>query len=694
MAEAEAKESPLGALAKRVVRFLLGACLAWWWLLGLGGGAVLGAAVALSGPLSTPSYTARASLLYTALPVPEEHRDLYTSPKLKTLEALLRSDANIDRLREEFALEEVPRKLFKVLISTDNPAGTSLLHIGFDWADKGEGIALLDSLLTVYLEQLAAIRRQRLGGLRDDLEASLAALEGATLTTRESLRVFTRAHQISSLRDDETRVAQDLYDATALFAKAERNEANLESQIGHLDAYIEELKEREKQALDAAEELDAARETLADNRRRQTRLRELITETRRIMEVQAALENQRLELERRRELFERGDIPETEVDAIEATIRELEASIATTEEIDAWKAELARLDELVVPSQTQQTIGSPIIHQALFRRLELELGIIGAQKEVADLGQRVRNLGARREQIYALRSRHDSLRVRLDDLEQQRSGLRGRVDFLRQLLDLEVTELALLSPATPDAYPSSSNRKILLVAIAGGGFLPLFALVVLLQFWRRGLTTPAQLLGELEIPQLARLGPPGPEDEDARVLALRVRQAVPQPGAVLLLLGVGRATPLAGPAQRFASSLARRGERVVLADLRFGGADLGADTPDSVGACLLDGQAPALAPGPLPGLRLLPAGPAVPRDLLASPRMRALLEQLRAEASLVVLLGPGLDRQVDCELLAALAGGVVFGYGEEEKLAPGARPTLEALRRVKTPVAGAFASGC
>ena len=87
----------------------------------------------------------------------------------------------------------------------------------------------------------------------------------------------------------------------------------------------------------------------------------------------------------------------------------------------------------------------------------------------------------------------------------------------------------------------------------------------------------------------------------------------------------------------------------------------------------------------VPGLLVLPAGPLPPNpaEMLGSPRMRGLLDELNKEADLVIIDSPPVVIVTDAAVLAPLADGVILvvAAGEvKREVVQQAKSQLEAVR--------------
>jgi capsular exopolysaccharide synthesis family protein len=138
-----------------------------------------------------------------------------------------------------------------------------------------------------------------------------------------------------------------------------------------------------------------------------------------------------------------------------------------------------------------------------------------------------------------------------------------------------------------------------------------------------------------------------------------------------------------------ATRLARTGKRVVIIDLdlRRPSLDRNANVDNSFGMSTLltsrDAIEGVLIGSTVPGLWVIPSGPIPPNpaDLLASPRLQAVIEELAALFDVVVIDSPPVLGLADAPLLSALVDGVVMVI----EASRGRRGALKAsLRRLRT----------
>lgn len=203
-----------------------------------------------------------------------------------------------------------------------------------------------------------------------------------------------------------------------------------------------------------------------------------------------------------------------------------------------------------------------------------------------------------------------------------------------------------------------------------------------------------QVAGEILIPNL---NPRSPVVESYRILRTNLTfLGVEKPLRSIL---VTSAVPEEGKtvtSANLAICLAEGGNRVVLvdADLRKSRLHRVFDVDNQVGlTTALSGAVSldvALKEVNVPNLRVLPAGPKPPNpaEMLGSPRMAALLAELREQAQMVVIDSPPVIAVTDAVVLSAVVDGVVLVCRAHETTYQQAQRAKAMLEQVKARVLG------
>jgi len=255
------------------------------------------------------------------------------------------------------------------------------------------------------------------------------------------------------------------------------------------------------------------------------------------------------------------------------------------------------------------------------------------------------------------------------------------------LKGLKGSDLSIVDPARVPANPSKPNTVLLLAAAFAIGLLFAFGGMLIAE----GMDNSIHSIGQIEqmgIPLIGILPEYG--DGHAALEGMRGLRTLSAPrsayseavrGVRKSLVAVGltqhRVIVVTSPnayegksvtARNLAVSVAQQGKRVVLVDADF------RSNPDEAGpefsskeglSTLLSG--PPVAPTLMqvakqPNLFLLPSGatPPNPAELLSSPRMKLLIDELRQQFELVLIDSPPVLPVVDAALLSELADSTVL----------------------------------
>jgi succinoglycan biosynthesis transport protein ExoP len=279
--------------------------------------------------------------------------------------------------------------------------------------------------------------------------------------------------------------------------------------------------------------------------------------------------------------------------------------------------------------------------------------------------------------------RYNTLAREADTNREVYDGLLQRYRELNAAAGITASNIAVIDQAQPPTSPSSPKliRNLALALLLG------LALAATLVFVRDQvddrLRVPEDVEAKLHLPLLGVI-PRLPKDEDAQealedpksplaesynalrtTLLYSTRDGLPK---ILLVTSAQAAEGKTTTSYAIARAFARVGKRVVLvdADLRRPSVHKATGVENRIGlSTLLIGEAnlpQALTATGIERLTALPAGPIPPSpaELLSSPRMAALLEQLESQFDLVVIDSSPVLGLADSTELAALADGVML----------------------------------
>ena len=260
-------------------------------------------------------------------------------------------------------------------------------------------------------------------------------------------------------------------------------------------------------------------------------------------------------------------------------------------------------------------------------------------------------------------------------------------------------DLSIVDPARVPANPSKPNVLLLLAASIAIGLLFAFGGMLIAEGLDRSIHSTAQVeqMGLPLIGILPKYGSGQPALEGMRGLrtlsaprsayseAVRsIRSSLVNAGLgqhrVIVVTSANAHEGKSVTARNLAVSVAQQGKRVVLVDADFRStADASPEFTAKEGlSTLLSGPpvAPTLLQVPKqPNLFLLPGGatPPNPAELLSSPRMNLLIDELKQQFELVLIDSPPVLPVVDAAILSSLADSTVLvahqGVTDEASLA-------------------------
>ncbi len=532
-----------------------------------------------SSKLSKASYEVEATLLYSPLPVPEDGKSLYIPPDLKTLASLINSPKVIDTVREEFKIA-LPTKLMDKSLTVTIPGGTKAVKLALKWDDGAQAPLVLNRWTDVFIEQVASLRRAKLADHIKDFEGNLLKVQARLDGAIGNVRAFHRREGLVDFKNDVDNALKQITEYELALGQLKRSESETIAQDQRLNRHLEEVKKEESKEVERDKQFEAANESVSDNRRRQDRLRELIDEKRRVQEIQAMIDAKKLEADRVRRLVAKNAASKQELQQIESQVAVYEARIQEGEQIKNWRAELEKIDKIVIPDGAKKRQGSPIIQQTLYHKLELELHLIGIRDQIDQIH---RGMKARREtldRLDQLRNEYESLNRKVEAIDAERAKVESLIAMMRNLQNLKAAEFVVATAAEVPKFPASSNKKLYIAGIGGGGLALTFLVIAGLEWFTATWSCEARAC-QLGLPPLGWVEPNGRpyHRQQLRGLALRLRQLMPEPGAVVVFSTLSEPGQADETIHELASLLALRDERVLVLDTRIGVESSGKEPP-------------------------------------------------------------------------------------------------------------------
>lgn len=629
------------------------------------------------------TYRAEGTLLYRQLPVPEHSREVYTPPNLQTLAALVRSPQNLGGLCEEFQ-PGMRLDALEALLKVSMPPNTEMIQIGLDWPHPEEAAAMVQRLMLLFTRQVADLRKATLESYGQSTQNNLEVAQARLSKARKAYQAFFTKDELPDIKTRLDRLQKELQTYEVSFISAQGNKENLLAQLKKQQQILDDV--RSKSASEGPGKLQLAEATKL---RVQGLKRSLTTEEGRLAEARTSLENKQREMDRLVPLFNSKVITDQELGDVRAEINVLNVRVKTSAQT------IQQLREDIDLEEKHPGLGLQM--ETLNRIRDLEGQLAGATGEAAQVELKLNALRDRVEHLVERQKLADPLGQAVSAAENECQQLEGQMAALRQMQSTHLTELEIIAPAKTSAIPiANSDKKVAFLAFAIPLFLFLGGVVTLEMSSVRWRSESFARKWNLRV--LARIaskegGKSALDGEVTRALSLRLRQYLPESGAVLLFGSLENRAGNEDLCRALARSLVLRGERVLLIDARLAGRPPQADPAMGLFQCLNNGRLEknlAIQPTPTKGLDVLPAGgPSDQADLLASQPMKDLMEDLRKTYTMIFLQGPRLQCATDTEILAAYAQGFVLVVDGNPYAQPAAEGALRSLQELQVPVLGA-----
>ncbi len=718
-----------GGLMNNLIRRLPMALLSYWLYFLIAGGIAGAIAFIAATKGEQQSWTIQGTLLYNRIPIPAQASGLYEPPDLKTMCGLAKSPAVLEQLCDEFELD-VPIRLLDRFITVHDPKTRQSVLISMTWDPPPQGIDMVNRFMELFPAQIAELRRKKVEGYLDDLQTELAS-NRQRLEEAETL--LTQYHaKVNALDADseETRVVEAIASLQEMVATRQRERDSLLATMSSLEERLAEEREKARVAYEQ-ENSEDQQANLAEDRRRQNRLNELIEEEKARLSNEAEYEAMKLEVERARKLYQQNFISRAKLESLEAKLKGLESRVLENPAIKAWRAEMQKLDARVVPDRKNKTISSPAIEKVQSLIMETDLNAVAAANDIQQLQESVKKERGRLETLRGMREKFALLQKNINSLETERETINSQMSDLRKLASYGPREFSVVAPATSVMHPPTSTKKKTFVFLFAGMVFLLCAPPVALEVIRCLKPTAFDKLINAGLLDLWPLRPKRTShlkrsvgsfttaaERWAQLIALRIQQLAGGPGSVVLFSPVRNDTRDVTLVSRVAQYLALRDERVVILsttnddELRreFEDAIGRMGTQRPTGEPVVDPDSPASLPvtglaeylmhecegllsivghTPTPGVDCIPAGSRhVPIDRLTTARMAELMAQLKEAYTVVLIHAPQLSDTLGLEVHARYADGMIFAVNDDELISGEMRYTLQSLRELHAPLWG------
>jgi len=651
---------------------------------------VLAAGIALA--MGQKIYVAEGTLLYTSPPAPESVKGVYTPPRFDTLKDLVTSSDLLEALAREQKMA-IPPAIMKKLIKVDVPFNTEKVAVTLEWPDSDQGAEMVNSLMRLYIERVAASRKSTLTNQLRNTENNIVDCDKRLIVHRAAYKKLASQVGVANIKEA----------LTTLEAKISEKERDLAGPRGQRENIQAQIRAQQKEIAKIKMQPKGGQPNEESKRRLKELESQLISQK---GELEEAVTNLR-EAEQEYEITRKGSpsramLEKAKADADRAFTRKKTAA-----------AKVKRTEEDIQDLKDNPGSQDLIAAQKQIDGLELQLAGFQGQIEIKE--EELAPMRKRREQLVELQREAELPAAKVEQTEAEMKKLEDQKRDFGQLASQDFREFEIFTPAKASDTPAYSTAKKWAVPAFAIPFL-LFVGLVVTRDLRSGEGQTEALAAQLGLPVLARpASGRSLSAGEARGLALRLRQYVSASGSTVLVSSLNDGPAVDDVVANVSRYLAMRDERVLILDARIAADGLprlarmverpvemvaagetSAPMPSGLSGLVqylvFEGQDAShfIHPTGLGAVDYLPAGGPYPMtDVLATEPMKDLLHQLRHRYTVILLVGPSLAHPVDTEILAAYTNGmVVVLNGTVGRVAP-TQEFIRSLREANVPLLGA-----
>ena len=675
------------------------------------------------------------TLIYSGLPgsfVPDAYRPL----PIGTCAELITSVEILGKLKEKRGLE-IPTATLRRQVMAKANQQSSLLTVTIEWHDLDDGIAVLNELSTLFIEEIVARRRATLTQHLQHVELSQLQARNEVAEARQQIEELRDQYQRrldeGGLNNERYRSLLTNVSNTNLAIDEKRvAQAGIEQQIEVIDAQLKEL---------SAKDSEQERALKGDLARGVAGVLKARSET--YAAGSASLEQLQESIEKISRFYTSPDSPSDLKEWCTAL-----TALATAASDRLTSEDVNEIDNLVEALLSSRS-GKTATHQSASdavraSRQSLVLSLIPLKNQIAMLEKRAENYQKEADEIGVQisgigNSAFDALEVRVKAAQDKQTMLSRQLDAMQQLERCRIQEWAVSTPANAETAEVSSNAKKLFVMTFGLCGLILSGPLLLVEWNRQRSAPEVRFIRSLRLPVLSdrmlkdfspekRSAAPGKltddQWEELRSLTLKIQQSSHNTGTVVLFSCIDRSGSAAPLMAAVAKCLAAREERVLVVDavcpertvasvasllmapLAQEIASKTANTAMAVAGKQL-AASPGLAeylseeceavsdlvrPSGYPGIDVIANGSQrFPQEAMASSCLTELVDTCRRNYTMILVNGPATTSSADLQMLAARADGVVLTASKAVHRNPQARAAVTDLIELGAPIVGVIA---
>lgn len=678
-------------------RRLLLTCLGISIALGLVGGWLLG----------SQTYEADTVLIFESALGDEMGSNRGVQSRMRALRTsldMVKLKANLEEVRKRLALKTSLDQIGQAA-SVTVPANTSLMTIRVSWNSPKGAADIANTLREVFLESVEKVRAERIKKVMD-FEKVSEEVSSRLQQADTAFKDFTTREKIVDLDKQTQWYLQELTSTEQLLRDAEFEKKKLDLQLEHFDSIINDLKKKASEEQVASQ----ATESLGEINIRFRRLRDAIHDDRAHRAGVADLSQKELEYNKAKRLYERDLIPRIQYERAKAEYERTKALTVDTEQIKKWKAEIKKLDKVVIPSKGTSSTSAKMLQEMMLKSFEIQLQHVAAEEKVQHLKEARKSSSEKLASLNEQQREYIALQRKVEALETEKKTVEELVAQTRRA-ESQSPQFSLVSEAQVPEKPLRSTVPLLIVAITGFGIFSTVVVVLGLELADTTIKSQPELALKLDRPVLGAIAKMDQSGhlpaEPFKIICRHIRNRLPKKGARILVVsgqpGEGKTTL----ARNLAQSFGRQEERVLLVDAQVSkdssGQSFGdlVDPDDSeirgLGEYLsfeVDSPDEIIYPTELAGVECLPhVGQAVIMELLGSNRMKDLLDQLSNRYSLILIESQSVLSHADTEMVAQYVDAAILVVRAQWSKMGALRETLRRLEAVNVPILGLVLNG-
>jgi len=604
------------------------------------------------------------------------------TPPLETQIHMVKIPSNLEEVREKLQLPTSLKALAKAC-QVYVQRKTALFFIKTQWDDAQKVAAIANTLRDVFIQQQLELLKDAATTELRGLESRFTNVTDQLKKADQRLQKFISENKIVDLDLEIKWNLEQLTSLELLLSNARVDKETLELQKVSLEKRIEVMSAQE-----AKEKAAAAQTTdLADLNIRIERLRRAIHDDKVQRADSADLVKYEQAFKRGEKLFEKGLISKAEYEEIRADYEKAQVNALDTEQIMEWKRQLNLLEKMVIPEKASfKPEAGGMLQDMQLKALSMELEAVSLTQKVIHLDQERNRVKARLGVLTDLQRQYSELLREVTARETERKDLEKTLSQVRRIQESNASDFTVISEAQVPLFRYKSNRKLISVVVAFLVNMIGLTLVLGLELFDTTIKSGAELSQRFSLPVLGVL----PHEKDSgrlfpnetqfpliepfRIISHRILHYVPQDGARLMIVSAQAGEGKTMVAANLAAVLGRQDRRVLLVDAQVRAEENDRDLRYLISekdqpllglgeylSFQADDVKDIIWPTVLPGVECVPhVEQAVIPDLLASNRMREMLEETSKTFSMIIIDSPAANPYVDAELVAGLSDAILF----------------------------------